>query len=143
MYIHMQVYYRYNLVQQMKTLHLSVVCPELVLESEQSHEPATKSGKKGDEKSAGKAKDKEKSSKDKEKKLVAQKTKEEQPEVKQQGKPTALSYVDPLLVCIDNNYVIWYCIIFIAGDETQLPVKPPEWDLSIASLQEVQLHLIQ
>ena len=78
----------------MKILHLSVVCPELVPESEQSHEPATKSGKKGEEKSAGKAKDKEKSGKDKEKKPVVQKAKEEQPEVKQQGKATAVSYME-------------------------------------------------
>ena len=73
----------------MKTLHLSVVCPELVPDAELSHEPATKSGRKGEEKSAGKAKDKEKSSKDKEKKPVVQKTKEEQPEAKQQGKSTS------------------------------------------------------
>ena len=88
--MHVQVYYRYNIVQQMKTLHLSVVCPELVPEAELSHEPTTKSGKKGEEKSAGKAKDKEKSGKDKEKKPVVQKAKEEQPEVKQQGKSTSV-----------------------------------------------------
>ena len=83
--MYVQVYYRYNVVQQLKILHLSVVCPELVPEAEPSHEPATKSGKKGEEKSAGKAKDKEKSGKDKEKKPVIQKVKEEQPEAKQQG----------------------------------------------------------
>lgn len=86
----MQVYYRYNVVQQLKTLHLSVVCPELVPEAEPGHEPAAKSGKKGEEKSAGKAKDKEKSGKDKEKKPVIQKAKEEQPEAKLQGKSTSI-----------------------------------------------------
>ena len=34
--------------------------------------------------------------------------------------------------------------MFVAGDEAQPPIKPPEWDLSIASLQEVHLcvHII-
>ena len=76
----------------MKTLHLSVVCPELVPEPEPTHEPATKSGKKGEEKSAGKAKDKDKNGKEKEKKQVVQKAKEDHPEVQQQqlGKATHL-----------------------------------------------------
>ena len=91
--MHVQVYYRYNVVQKLKTLHLSVVCPELVPEPEPSHEPAAKSGKKGEEKSAGKAKDKEKSGKDKEKKPVVQKAKEEQPEAKLQGKYTYIVWI--------------------------------------------------
>lgn len=80
-----QVYYRHNVVQQMKTLHLSVFCPELLPETEPSQEPATvKSGKKGEGKSAGNAKDK--SGKDKEKKAaMQQKAKEEHVEVQQTG----------------------------------------------------------
>lgn len=80
----MQVHYHYNIVQLMKTLHLSVVCPELVPEPEQSHEPSVKLGKKGEEKSAGKSK--EKSGKEKEKKPVPQKIKEEPVEAQQTGK---------------------------------------------------------
>ena len=89
--MNVQVYYRYNVVQKLKTLHLSVVCPELVPEPEPSHEQAAKSGKKGEEKSAGKAKDKEKSGKDKEKKPMVQKAKEEQPEAKLQGNYTSIA----------------------------------------------------
>lgn len=68
----------------MKTLHLSVLCPELVPEAEVSHESSVKSGKKGEEKSAGKGKDK--GGKEKEKKPVIQKAKEEHVEVQQPGK---------------------------------------------------------
>ena len=65
------MYYRYNTVQQLKTLHLSVFCPELVPDPEPVQETTVKSGKKGDEKSAGKGKDK--GGKEKEKKPAVQK----------------------------------------------------------------------
>ena len=81
----MQVYYRYNVVKQMKTLHLSVVCPELAPEDELVSEQSVKSSKKGDEKSGGKTKDKEKSGKDKEKKPMVQRPKEEQSQIMQQS----------------------------------------------------------
>ena len=92
------MYYRYNIVQEMKTLHLSVFCPELVPETEQSQEPAIKSGKKGEEKSAGKAKDK--GGKDKEKKPTVQKVKEEHVEVQQTGELLAYMYKE----CINYFY---------------------------------------
>ena len=128
LYPDMQVYYRYNIVQLMKTLHLSVLCPELVPEAELSHEPSTKSGKKGEEKSAGKSK--EKSGKEKEKKPVPQKIKEE---------PT-----EACKLSISSLFVEMFGLPHLsATGEIQQPTKVPDWDLSIASLQEVCTKLKQ
>ena len=102
-----------------------MVCPELVPEPEPAQEPVVKSGKKGDEKSAGKGK--EKGGKEKDKKPPAQqKAREEPTEVPQSGETVTLT-----------ESIRFIMTFFPATDEARQTTDVPEWDLSIASLQDV------
>lgn len=103
-----------------------MVCPELVPEPEPAQEPVVKSGKKGDEKSAGKGK--EKGGKEKDKKPPAhQKAREEPTEVPQSGEKVT-----------STRSMRFIIVLFLpATDEARQTADVPEWDLSIASLQDV------